>query len=95
MKNLTKLQRKEGGIRMKHDNNKYFVTGYFIHHIIEFLSAGALGGAIVAMCYGHQTCGWALLCLGMFANLLTDMLGRETNRLHKQLDKTDENKQSN
>lgn len=77
------------------NDNKFFITGYFINRVIEFLGAGALGGAIVAMCYGHQTCGWALLCIDMFANLLTDMLGREANQLHKQLDETDENKQSN
>lgn len=91
----SKLQWKEGGIRMKHDNNKYFVTGYFIHRIIEFLGAGALGGAIVAMYYGHQTIGLALVCAGLFANSLTDMLGREANRLHEQLEATDEDKQDN
>ena len=95
MKNLTRLQRKEGGIRMKHDNNKYFVTDYFIHRIIEFLGAGALGGAIVALCYGHQTVGLALVCAGLFANSLTDILGREANRLHEQLDEPDENQQDN
>lgn len=84
---------------MKCDNdNKHFVTGYFINRIIEFLGAGALGGAIVAMCYGHQTVGLALICAGLFANSLTDMLGREANRLHEQLeaiDEPDENKQDN
>lgn len=80
---------------MKRDNTKYFVTGYFIHRIIEFLGAGALGGAIVAMCYGRQTVGLALVCAGLFANLLTDMLGREAGRLHEQLDETDENKRDN
>lgn len=74
---------------MMHDN-KYLITGYFINRIIEFIGAGALGGAIVATCYGHQTCGWALLCAGMFANLVTDMLGREAGRLHDQLEAPDE-----
>lgn len=81
---------------MAYDNdNKCFVTGYFIHRIIEFLGAGALGGAIVAMYYGHQTIGLALVCAGLFANSLTDMLGREANRLHEQLEATDEDKQDN
>lgn len=83
---------------MKRDNDnndKYFVTSYFIHRIIEFLGAGALGGAIVAMYYGHQTVGLALVCAGLFANSLTDMLGREANRLHEQLEATGEDKQDN
>lgn len=81
---------------MKHDNdNQHFITGYFIHRIIEFLGAGTLGGAIVAMYYGHQTVGLALVCAGLFANSLTDMLGREANQLHKQLGETNENKQDN
>lgn len=77
------------------DDNKFFITGYFINRIIEFLGAGALGGAIVAMCYGHQTVGLALVCAGLFANLLTDMLEREAGRLHEQLEATDEGKQDN
>lgn len=83
---------------MKHandNNDKYFVTDYFIHRIIEFLGAGALGGAIVAMCYGHQTVGLTLVCAGLFANSLTDMLGREASRLHEQLKTTDEDTQDN
>lgn len=70
-------------------NAKFLISGYFIKRVVELSAAGALGGATVAMIYGHDTVGYVLICVSLFGNLLMDALGRSADELYEKINKSE------